>query len=101
MKKLIAILSATLVVAIALPSCDQQPVKPVDPNAAPGVFTSTGRITVTRIDMFRDSVAYGDLRGVYIIKDNLTGTEYIGISGVGIAEAGSHRVHRTDSADER
>ncbi|MDK4687856.1 hypothetical protein [Kingella negevensis] len=34
--------------------------------------------------------AYGNKRGVYVIKDSDTGREFVGISGVGIAELGSH-----------
>lgn len=48
------------------------------------------RIEVTRIGVFRDDVAYNDRRAVYVIVDHKTGAEYIGVSGVGITETGSH-----------
>lgn len=50
------------------------------------------RIIVNRISVIQDSLAYGDKRGVYVIIDTKTGKEYIGVSGVGITEAGSHTV---------
>ena len=60
-----------------------------------------GRINVTRIGTFRDGLAYDSKRGIYIIKDNQTGKEYIGISGVGISETGSHQAGKTHLTDER
>ena len=54
-----------------------------------------GRINVTRIGTFRDGLAYESKRGIYIIKDNQTGKEYIGISGVDISETGSHRAGKS------
>ena len=61
-----------------------------------------GRINVSRIGTFRDGLAYESKRGIYIIKDNQTGKEYIGISGVGISETGSHRTGKSYvTTDER
>ena len=48
------------------------------------------RIKVTRVGVFKDDVAYNDRRGVYVIQDTTTGREYIGVSGIGISELGSH-----------
>lgn len=48
------------------------------------------RITVTRVKVIADSLAYGGQRGVYLIKDNETGEEFIGVSGVGVSTLGSH-----------
>lgn len=48
------------------------------------------RIEVTRIGVFRDDLSYDDRRGVYLIRDKQTGQEFIGISGVGISQLGSH-----------
>ena len=58
-------------------------------------------IEVVRVGVFEDSVAYHETRGIYIIKDNKTGVEYIGISGIGISERGSHRSGKTIMTDER
>jgi hypothetical protein len=51
-----------------------------------------GRVQVTRIGVFGDDLAYGGKRGVYLIKDEKTGREYVGLSGIGISEIGSHSV---------
>jgi hypothetical protein len=68
------------------------PVSPVQNNP---------RLTVTRVGVFEDDLAYSSRRGLYIIVDNKTGKEYIGVSGVGISETGSHSNGKTTSSDER
>lgn len=52
---------------------------------------NTCRIEITRIGVIPDGLAYGRQRGLYIIKDTKTGCEYIGVSGIGISEVGSHQ----------
>lgn len=52
------------------------------------------RIQITRIGVIEDDLAYHERRGIYIIKDTQTGAEYIGVSGVGISELGSHTEKR-------
>ncbi|MDK4680789.1 hypothetical protein QDY71_10490 [Kingella negevensis] len=47
------------------------------------------RFAIVRVSVFEDKLAYGNKRGVYVIKDSDTGREFVGISGVGIAELGS------------
>ncbi len=59
------------------------------------------RISITRISVFKDETAYDRQRGIYIIHDNKTGKEFVGISGVGIAETGSHQSGKTSVSDER
>nr|DAH97863.1 MAG TPA: GIY-YIG nuclease superfamily protein [Caudoviricetes sp.] len=48
------------------------------------------RVSVVKITEFKDDLAYGDYRGIYIITDKKTGKEYIGVSSIGITETGSH-----------
>ena len=48
------------------------------------------RFQVDRVAIFEDRLAYADKRGIYIIRDLKTGAEYIGVSGIGISEIGSH-----------
>jgi hypothetical protein len=63
-----------------------------------------GRVKITRIGIFEDSTAYGNRRCIYLIKDTKAGKEYIGISGVGISQTGSHSSgdeHDTPTPDER
>lgn len=73
--------------------------QPTDPM--PAAATSTGRVTVERIGVVEDSLAYGARRGIYVIRDRQTGDEFIGVSGVGIAEPGHHRSGKSNITDER
>lgn len=59
------------------------------------------RVAVTRIGVFADDLAYNGRRGIYVLTDTKTGKEYIGVSGVGISELGSHSVGKTVASDER
>lgn len=68
--------------------------KPVD-------IQTEDRIVVKRIAVMHDDIAYSDYRGVYLITDNKTGKEYIGLSGVGISESGSHQSGKVSISDER
>jgi hypothetical protein len=71
------------------------------PPEAP-VFTNDPRFTVVRVAVFEDEIAYGDRRGIYIITDTQTGREFVGVSGVGISETGSHNCGKGCTAqDER
>jgi len=44
------------------------------------------RVHVVRAGVLLDDVAAEGRRGVYVITDRDTGVEYIGVSGIGIAE---------------
>lgn len=59
------------------------------------------RFQVTRVAVFEDGLAYGGRRGIYVIVDTKTGTQFIGVSGVGISETGSHTCNKTTISDER
>lgn len=65
------------------------------------VIQNQQRIIVTRIGVIHDNVAYDNIRGIYIITDTKTGKEYIGVSGIGITETGSHIVGKIIRSDER
>lgn len=76
---------------LLLSACDSGP----EPAKSTMVVSSqlssdADRIRVTKMSEFRDELAYGSWRGVYLIQDKQTGKEYIGISGIGISEVGSH-----------
>ena len=60
-----------------------------------------GTVSVTRIGVFADDLAYDGKRGIYLIRDERTGIEYIGLSGVGISERGSHEQGKQQVQDER
>lgn len=58
--------------------------------ARPVEAVTSDRIKVTRLSVIRDDSAYSDKRATFLIVDTETGKEFIGVSGVGIAETGSH-----------
>lgn len=73
-------------------------------NAAALVIPPTREpeVEVIKISEFYDGLAYNRQRGVYRIKDKVTGKEYLGISGIGISETGSHNCGKAcTSQDER
>lgn len=59
------------------------------------------RFKVERVGVIDDDIAYGDRRGIYVITDRTTGKEYVGVSGVGVSELGSHQAGKTRVSDER
>lgn len=65
------------------------------------VVTQNGAVSVTRIGVFQDDLAYDGKRGIYLIRDERTGIEYIGLSGVGISERGEHAQGKQQVPDER
>lgn len=99
---------SVLLAALFLGACERP--EPDPNNADHQIAWSMGsklkiqtseRISVTRISVFKDDMAYDRQRGVYIIRDNETGKEFVGISGVGIAETGSHQSGKMSVSDER
>ena len=79
-----------------------RPTAYVTPQSAPSSPLQTDRrVIVERIDVVADSLAYGGARGVYVIRDTKTGQEFIGVSGIGISETGSHQSGKTQRTDER
>lgn len=83
-----------LAAALAMTGCDSSP-NAIAANQV--VYESgfpptedRGRIEVTLIGGFKDHTAYNDRRAVFLFKDSETGQEWIGVSGVGISEVGSH-----------
>ena len=63
--------------------------------------SSDARFSVSRVGVVSDELAYCGKRGVYVIVDRKTGQEYVGLSGVGISELGSHQVGKNHVSDER
>ena len=80
-----------------------RPTTYVTPSAAAAIQQPAipRRVTVERVDVVADTLAYGGARGVYVIRDTQTGREFIGVSGVGIAETGDHQSGKTRVPDER
>jgi hypothetical protein len=67
----------------------------------PTPYETQSRITIQLIGVIEDRLAYSDRRGIYIITDTKTGREYIGVSGIGISEVGSHSSGKTRVEDEK
>ena len=65
------------------------------------VYRPDDRFIVTRELTIEDDIAYGGQRAVYTFVDKKTGKEYIGLSGVGIVETGSHTTGKSSVQDER
>lgn len=88
--------AAVIFVALfALPGCGQKPPANKPPEVklevpAPQLESGQQRFVVQLASTFRDDLAYGGKRGVYRIMDRQTRREYIGVSGIGIAELGKH-----------
>jgi hypothetical protein len=62
----------------------------------------TGRFVLEAVDRYSDGNAYNSTRTVYVLRDTETGREFVGVSGVGIAEIGSHSTGKNHTAtDER
>jgi hypothetical protein len=96
MKNLTLLLATVFAICISgcKPDVDT-PLVVTTPNA------SSQRISVTRIGVIEDVLSYHGQRGIYIITDAKTGAEYVGVSGIGISELGSHRSGKTTISDER
>lgn len=59
------------------------------------------RFSVVRVGVFEDPIAYDQIRSIYLISDAQTGREFVGVSGIGIAETGSHAAGKGRLEDER
>lgn len=95
-------LAACLVAMLA--GCGPNPDMPMyeqSGNAHSLAAVDDKRVKVTRVGVFKDDLAYGSRRGVYIIIDTDTGKEFVGVSGVGVAEMGSHSAGKSSVRDER
>lgn len=60
--------------------------------AAASPVQKADRFSVRLVQIVRDDLAYNDRRGVYVITDHDTGKTFIGVSGIGISEIGSHTI---------
>jgi hypothetical protein len=98
MKRRAAVAACVLLLA----GCDQGPAPArTEMHVSTELSGDGNRVTVTRLSRFSDNLAYDNERGVYLIRDNETGQEFIGISGIGISELGSHRSGKRTVGDER
>lgn len=66
----------------------------------PKIISNTSEFDLVKKQSFFDDDAYSQVRSVYVLKDKTTGKEYIGVSGIGISERGSH-TSKSTIQDER
>ena len=104
--KSIGMLSILMVsVMFVFSGCDEKKRYPgVDgrgPSQMERVTDNTSDFSLIKKQTFYDEDAYGKTRSIYIIKDKVTGKEYIGVSGIGISERGSHTFGKSKLSDER
>lgn len=67
----------------------------------PKIISNTSEFDLVKKQSFFDDDAYSQVRSVYVLKDKTTGKEYIGVSGIGISERGSHTSGKSAIQDER
>lgn len=93
---------ASVLLATALTGCDIKP-EPQTIELAPPQYMEQidARFSVIRLQVFKDDLAYNNKRAVYLITDKKTQTEYVGVSGIGISELGSHSSGKSTKRDER
>jgi hypothetical protein len=96
MSKLISI----VVLSVLSSACSKEPPAPEDsvpfqPLSLNSESAATDRFEVRLVQRVSDKLAYGQQRGVYLIVDRTTGREFVGVSGVGIADLGVHTEQRS------
>lgn len=93
---------AIVAIAVALAGCGPEPTMEMGvAGTVPNSWESNPRFSVSCVGVFKDDIAYNSRRGIYVVIDNKTGQEFVGVSGVGIAELGSHSAGKTQVPDER
>jgi hypothetical protein len=90
MRKATLILAAVLLAVLGCKRDGVEEMYEQTRSAAPAAIVDGQRFAVARVGTFRDDLAYNDVRGIYIIRDLRTKREFIGVSGIGISELGSH-----------
>lgn len=91
-----------MVFILLFSGCDLVPHMPTQEKLTTShLLPSEGRFKVEKIQSFVDRDAYSESRDIFIITDSKNGKQFIGISGVGISELGSHTSGKTTIQDER
>ncbi|WP_066570348.1 hypothetical protein [Snodgrassella sp. CFCC 13594] len=93
---MLKIVHVVICAAFVLAGCDEQPSAGTLQQREAQTITigKNDRFTVKRIQIINDGMAYNGERGIYLLSDKKTGNEYVGISGIGISELGSHSQSR-------
>lgn len=103
MKKLILIPLILLFIGCANDS-DEESIQDITTATGSGTTQKViikQRFILEKVQKFKDYSAYNNHRDVYILTDTETNKTYVGISGVGISELGSHSSGKTSTPDER
>ncbi len=87
MKKLLCISTALFLSACNQSIPEPSVVRKQEPASIP---VPDERFELVRVQNFTDNLSYSNYRSVYILTDKKTGKEYVGVSGIGITELGSH-----------
>lgn len=82
-------------IVFTLAACSPSPTMPMQ------LLQAHDRVSIERIGVIEDDLAYSKRRGIYIITDKKTGKEFIGVSGIGISETSKHLAGKTPVSDER
>lgn len=90
-----------LLAALCAAGCVEEPDTTLAIKPPVNGIESGSRVEITRIGLFKDDLAYENRRGIYLIKDKKTGKEFLGVSGIGITEVGSHQNDDDTHEDER
>jgi hypothetical protein len=93
-----------IALVLALSACEPTAQAKMKSTAIVTPTESSGRYTMVLVEKFDDGLAYNGTRGLYVITDTETGREWIGVSGIGISELGSHTnggKHKHTVEDER
>lgn len=101
MKRFTTILIAFTLAACTAKAPDMPTTGELKQYTANAAQPAPARFRVQMVASFVDKLAYGDVRGVYVITDTTTGQEFVGISGIGISELGSHQSGKVRVGDER
>lgn len=83
-----------------IPSVGNQVTVPIEKEITT-IKIQKQRFDLKKVQTFEDYDAYGRVRNIYILVDNDSGKEYIGISGIGIVEQGQHIFSKNTVRDER
>lgn len=80
MKKLLMLLLFMII------GCGLEPDVPPHIDDSGSLLGEGQRFKITLKGKFKDNLAYGNVRGIYIIEDKLTRKSWFGVSGIGISE---------------
>lgn len=102
---IIGVLAAVLIPKLAdkLERAKHEPTAPAEVPLAKGVVADPDatRFQVRRVATFDDDKSYTGNRSIYLLTDTKTGQQFVGVSGIGISELGSHMAGKVPVQDER